>query len=311
MDGYLLTRDLTQRGFTNSEIRRMVSRGELARLRRGAYVTDQLLTAAIDPYDLRTPHRRLIEATADQLHPRAAISHGSAAAVLGLPLFTPMVEHVHVTRDRRGGGVRRPVVWVHGSPLREEDRMVVDGLVVTSLARTAVDVARTVSYNRAVAVADQAMAAGADPGELAEALGQARRWHGCGQARRVVAFADGRSESVGESFSRVTMAELGLPVPVLQLEVFDDNGYLLGRGDFGWPERRTLGEFDGRVKYRKLLRPGEAAEDAVYREKLREDALRDQGWQMARWGWDDIKTPQVIADRVLRAFARAGHPYAL
>ena len=165
MDDYLLTRDLTQRGFSNSEIRRMVSRGELARLRRGAYVTDQLLTAAIDPYDLRTPHRRLIEATADQLHPRAAISHGSAAAVLGLPLFTPMVEHVHVTRDRRGGGVRRPVVWVHGSPLREDDRMVVDGLVVTSLARTALDVARTVSYNRAVAVADQALAAGADPGE--------------------------------------------------------------------------------------------------------------------------------------------------
>ena len=166
------------------------------------------------------------------------------------------------------------------------------------------------SYDRAVAVADQALAAGADPGELAEALGQARRWHGCGQARRVVAFADSRSESVGESFSRVTMAELELPVPVLQLEVFDDNGYLLGRGDFGWPERRTLGEFDGRVKYSKLLRPGEGAEDAVYREKLREDALRDQGWQMARWVWDDLKTPQVIADRVLRAFARAGHPYA-
>ena len=51
--------------------------------------------------------------------------------------------------------------------------------------------------------------------------------------------------------------------------------------------------FDGRVKYSKLLRPGEGAEDAVYREKLREDALRDQGWQMARWGWDDLKTPQA------------------
>ena len=95
-------------------------------------------------------------------------------------------------------------------------------------------------------------------------------------------------------------------MPVLQYEVFDDNGYLIGRCDFAWPERRTLGEFDGRMKYGRLRRPGETVEEAVHREKLREDALRDQGWQMARWVWDDLRSPQVIADRIRRAFARAG-----
>ena len=34
----------------------------------------------------------------------------------------------------------------------------------------------------------------------------AGRWHGAPQARRVIAFADGRSESVGESFSRIRLA---------------------------------------------------------------------------------------------------------
>ena len=284
MDDFLLTRDLSQQGFSSSEIRRMVRRGELARIRRGAYVADGAgRSADLDPYDLRTPHRRLIDATVSQLHPRAAISHGSAAAVLGLPLFTGMVDHVHLTRDRRGGGVRRPVVWVHGSPLREQDRVVADGLVITSLARTAVDLARTLPYDQAVAVADGSLRAGADLGDLAECLEQAQRWHGSGQARRAIAVADGRSESVGESFSRIRISSAGLPEPVLQLEVFDDRGALIGRCDFAWPAHRTLGEFDGRIKYGRLRRPGETVEDAVHREKLREDALRDHGWQVVRW----------------------------
>jgi predicted transcriptional regulator of viral defense system len=309
MDDLLLTRDLSQRGFSSSEIRRMVRRGELARIRRGAYVSDSAARCAeLDPYDLRTPHRRLIDATQSQLHPRAVISHGSAAAVLALPLFAGMVEHVHLTRDRRGGGVRRPVVWVHGSPLREEDRMVSEGLVVTSMARTTVDLARTLPYDQAVAVADGGLAAGACPAELAECLEQARRWHGCGQARRVIAFADGRSESVGESYSRIRIGTAALPDPVLQFEVFDDNGILLGRSDFAWPDRRTLGEFDGRTKYGRLRRPGETVEEAAHREKLREDALRDHGWQVARWTWDDLWRPNVIADRLARAFSRAGSP---
>ena len=46
----------------------------------------------------------------------------------------------------------------------------------------------------------------------------------------------------------------------------------------------------------------------MHREKLREDALRDHGWQVARWTWDDLWRPNVIADRLGRAFTRAGTP---
>ena len=50
--------------------------------------------------------------------------------------------------------------------------------------------------------------------------------------------------------------EQGLPKPDLQVEVYDDRGYFLARSDFGWIERRTLGEFDGQGKYGALRRPG-------------------------------------------------------
>ena len=166
-----------------------------------------------------------------------------------LPLFSHMLETVHVTRDRQGGGVRRRTLRVHGSLLRDVDRCDIDGHPVTSLSRTVVDLARCLPYDQGVAVADRGLAAGCDPSMLAEHLDQARCWQGAPQARRVIAFADGRSESVGESFSRIRLRDAELPLPLLQYEVVDDNGLLIGRCDFVWPARRTVGEFDGLVKY--------------------------------------------------------------
>lgn len=304
MDDVIVTQELLRQGFTNGELERMVRNGDLLRLRRGAYQWPADAAEDLDRWDLRTPHLRLIAGTVPQLHPRAALSHGSAAAVHGLPLFSSMVRTVHVTRDRNGGGVCRPTLRVHGSPLRDVDRSVVGGHVVTCLSRTVVDLARTLPYDQAVAVADRGLALGAELAELAEHLEQARSWQGATQARRVIAFADARSESVGESFSRVKMVPLRLPPPTLQHEIFDAEGTLIARCDFAWLERRTVGEFDGKVKYGRLRRQGETVEEAVHREKLREDAVRDQGWQMARWTWDDFATPIVIGDRLRRAFER-------
>ena len=86
--------------------------------------------------------------------------------------------------------------------------------------------------------------------------------------------------------------------------MFDDLDQFVARTDFAWPEFRTLGEFDGRVKYQRLRRKDETIEEAVIREKLREDALRDLGWQVVRWIWAELFRPQIIRDRLERAFAR-------
>ena len=105
-------------------------------------------------------------------------------------------------------------------------------------------------------------------------------------ARQVLAFADGRSHSVGESRSRVAIARAGLPTPIPQLPVRLARG--VAYSDFGWPEQHTVGEFDGKVKYGRLLRPGQSPGDVVYEEKLREDAIRAQDWEVVRWTWADL-----------------------
>jgi hypothetical protein len=195
----------------------------------------------------------------------------------------------------RGGCV------LHTSPLRPADVVTLDGMRVTSLARTVADLARTLPLDQAVAAGDAALRRGLPVPEVLAVLESCRGWPGVGQARRTAGLLDARSESVGESYSRVRMHEADLPVPVPQYEVYDDRGQLVGRADFGWEEQRVLGEFDGRVKYGRLLRPGQTVEEVVYREKLREDALRDLGWRVVRWTWADVFPGHVLVSRLSRA----------
>jgi hypothetical protein len=222
----------------------------------------------------------------------------------GLPVWGDPLRLVHLTRGS-GTGKRRGHLHLHVTPVEPEETVLLDGFRVTSLARTVVDLGRALPLQQAVAAGDAALRAGLDPVDLTQAVDRAQGRRGIAAARRATSLLDVRSESAGESASRVVLHELGLPPSDLQLEVLDDRGRLVGRCDFGWPEHRTVGEFDGRIKYGRLLRPGQTSEEIVYAEKRREDALRDLGWQVVRWNWADLLQPHVLLDRLHRAFRRA------
>ena len=87
---------------------------------------------------------------------------------------------------------------------------------------------------------------------------------------------------------------------MLQLPVRHAGG--TAYADFGWPEQRTIGEFDGKAKYERLLRPGQTSADAVYEEKLREDAVRAEGWEVVRWRWADLRDFAPTAARLRERF---------
>jgi hypothetical protein len=65
--------------------------------------------------------------------------------------------------------------------------------------------------------------------------------------------------------------------PEPQREIHGLDGRLVARVDFCWEEQRTVGEFDGKIKYGRLLKPGQPIEEALFDEKRREDSLRDLG----------------------------------
>ena len=297
----VLTRELLTDGYSHNEIARLTRSGSLVQLRRGAYTW---MTGEVEASDR---HRRLVLATVPMMSPDVVVSHASAAVLHELPVWSEAMASVQVTRALTGGGRRRGPVHLHASSLAPEEVVRLSGVSVTSMARTVVDLSRSLPFDQAVAAGDAALRAGLTGADLAQALDLSARRPGMAGARRTVAFLNRRSESPGESLSRVVLAQAGLPEPELQYEVFGDDGRLVGRVDFGWPAYRTLGEFDGKVKYGKLLTAGQSAADVVYAEKRREDALRDLGWQVVRWSWADLHDVPALLARLERAFRRGGN----
>lgn len=299
---YLLRRaDALADGFGDAELARMVRRGELHRLQRGTYAH----SPAQLPTDAAARHRLAVLATVAGLRSPATVSHLSAAVLHGLPVWGTALDRVHVLRSPQANGTGSTRLRQHVGRMPDDHLTVVDGVVTTNITRTVVDVARSVPFESAVVIADRALrTGGTSHAQLAECMSLLGRVPGIRAAARVIAFADPLSESVGESRSRVLIHRLGLPEPDLQVRVRRPDGSVIARCDFGWEDRRTLGEFDGRVKYGRLLGPGQEPGDVVFREKRREDELRDHRWQVARWTWDDLNHPRPVADRLLRAFAR-------
>lgn len=287
-------------GFTDAELLRLRRAGTVTPVRPGAYLQS-------GDERLREPAKRhtlLVHSTLPRLAPGAVVSHVSAAVLHGLPVWQVPMGRVHVTRDARAGGRVTRWVHVHVVPFAPGDVVEVGGVAVTSVTRTVMDLARSVPFEAAVVIADAALGSRlVSPEDLLAGYDRVSRLRGGPAARRVLEFADDRSESVGESRSRVALWRSGLPAPVPQWEVRSADGSFVGRVDFGWPELRTVGEFDGRVKYGRLLRPGREAGDAVFDEKLREDALRGELLSVVRWTWDDLGRFEAVAARLRRGFA--------
>jgi predicted transcriptional regulator of viral defense system len=239
-------RELLAAGYTPSEVRRFLRDGRLASVRRGGY------TLGVPPSEPELRHLVQVRAAVPDLAPDAVISHVSAALLHGMDVWGIPLRSVGATRSRRSGARRGAGVHLRAAPLDPDEITSVGGIRVTTPARTVVDVARSVPFEQAVAVADSALHKRlVTPAELDAALARCAGRPGSPAARRAIAFADGRSESVGESRSRVAMTPAGLPAPVLQWEVVTRSGPALGRVDFAWPRFRVVVDVARRVPLRR------------------------------------------------------------
>ncbi len=281
-------------GLTELDVRQRVRDGRLARLRRGV-LTDR---AAAEPVQ---QHLQLARAIALQ-RAEPVFSHVTAAVAWGLPVSAQALDRVWLTR-RQGHGHGRTLrdVVESQSSLGADEVTMASGLVVTSVARTVVDLGRTSALEWGLAAADAALHRGlCSRDELEAAVAAARGRRGIARASRAVAFADPRAESPLESVSRLTISRMALPQPVLQHAILLDDRKV-ATSDFAWLDERLVGECDGAVKYGELLPEGQSARDAVMAEKRREELIREAGWGVIRWGW------QIAWDRQrLEARIRAG-----
>lgn len=277
---------------------RLRRRADVERVRRGAYVrTAESLGPARD-------RRRLALARIVAVHRQSSrplwFSHESAALVWGCDTvgLSGLVHVTQPSRPRSRGS--DPVVRHHGD-LPAAHRAVVDGIPVTSLARTVVDCACALAADRGLVIADSALRRGLDREVLGQVVAARAGTRGVARAREVLCLADPGAQSPGETLVRWALHRGGLPRPELQVEVLTRRGRFFL--DLGWPALRVGVEFDGFVKYSGEL--GNTAAHAVFAEKQRQDALEDEGWRVLRVTWDDLRAPAPLVARVARALARA------
>lgn len=288
---------LASTGISSYRARRLVEQGRLLALRRGVYA---LPTADPAGAGGARDHALQVAAVMASCSFPVVASHRSAALLHELDMIGKQSpEAVTVTRSPRRHGSRslRASVTVHSAELPASHVVVKDGIRLTSVARTVVDLSRTQSFRDGVVAADSALRdRKTTVPELYAVIAECVRWPGIRRARDVVEFSDHRAESALESIGRVVFRDYRLPAPELQVWVGGDLG-VIGRSDYFWPQYRTIAEADGAVKYGK---PGRAIA------QLDRDArLHDAGFEVVHFTWQQITmTPWQVPARIRAAFAR-------
>jgi predicted transcriptional regulator of viral defense system len=135
-EGFVTTRSAADVGITRRTLAGMVERGRLERIARGVY---RLVHSPPGPL---APYREAILWAQSHRGPPVALSHETALAVLGLTDANPSKIHLTVpphARLRRRSSLR---IAIHRAILDDEDVIQHEGLPVTSVPRTVIDLAR-------------------------------------------------------------------------------------------------------------------------------------------------------------------------
>ncbi|MDR3658100.1 MAG: DUF559 domain-containing protein [Mycobacterium sp.] len=228
---------------------------------------------------------------------RAVVAGNSAAALLGAKWVSPALDAELAHDNRRSP----PGITVHTDTLQDGEVLKVDGMLVTSPARTAFDIGRrTTPRLRAIQSLDALTnATDLKPTDVGAVISDHPGARGVVRLRKLLPLVDGGAESPQETRTRLALVDAGLPRPQTQIRVFDDYGDFVARIDMGYEELRVGIEYDGPQHWT----------DAEQRDRDidRYSALLDLGWVIIRVSSDLIRYRLgTFVARVVAAMRAAG-----
>ena len=254
--------DLCALQLTGVDLRRGQRRGEVRQIVFGVWVA----ASVPDSLDLRVqavaravrPHHVVTDRTASWLH--GVDAHVRAEHVAGPPIETCALRGREPTERTGIDGRTRD--------LAPRDVMQLDGVLVTTPLRTALDLGCNLRRREAYA-AMNALARGHEltRDHLIRELQRFRGRRGVIQLRELAALVDPRVESHRESWVLVAIHDAGLVLPEPQYWIVVD-GVPTYRLDFAYPWLRVCVEYDGHDAH-----DGQEAYDEERREWLRRN-----GW---------------------------------
>lgn len=282
--GVVATAQLLALGFTRPALSRRVEQGRLHRLRDGVY--------AVGHSRLGASGLRWAAVLSGGLG--ALLTHQSAAAAWDILSQRGAVQHITVLP---GNGSRsRPRIRVHRTRLTLDDVTLREGLPITTVARTLIDLGDHVhaaQVRRAFVRAEQLRLL--DVEEIDAALERAGRRRGPAVLRGLLRAYDPRWQQT-RSGLELRMLDIVKDARLPQPEV---NAWIAGRweADLLWGDQRLIVEVDGAAIHDL---PGARSRDAV-----RDRALRRLGYRVLRVPEAALDAPATVGARVARALATA------
>ena len=280
-DGRLLRRRTLIRVENPALVDKALRRGQIVRIHRGIYTEGE-------PPDDRERARAACETVTGAL---AVASHRTAARVLGLEVPAGGPDEVTIPRCERRP--HRTDLRFHTSVLAPDDVVDLDGLRLTSVARTLIDLARTEEEYRAVWAIERALWRKVVTTEaLDEALRRARGTPRILRARRLIAAARPQSGSPLETAGRLALVEDGLEEPEVQMPITRADGKN-AFVDLAYRRQRKGLEFDGRSEH--------GMEMAVFADRDRENQIILRDLTIYRFSWFDVFRRRARYLRTVRA----------
>lgn len=207
---------------------------------------------------------------------QAVISGHAAAALHGAQWVAD-----DLPVDVTGSHPRAPRgIVAHRDALLDGEVMVIDGMAVTTPARTAFDLGRWCSVE---AVARLDALGNASRFEQTDVLAVARRHPRARGVRRLISaldLYDPGAQSPRETWLRLLLIDAGFPRPQTQIPVLGPDGHPRYYLDMGWPDARVAAEYDGE-------------QHRLDREQYRHDIIRSE--YIERLGWRRVRV--VAGDR--------------
>ncbi|WP_188777362.1 DUF559 domain-containing protein [Marmoricola endophyticus] len=260
---------------------------ELRRLLRGVYVDSR----ADDSLQTRLAALKLVIPAGVVVTDRtAAWLHGADMALEpGAHLAVPPISVFHRSR---GGRLRNDVTRSGQRMMPDSDVVELDGLLVTTPLRTALDLGRLLPRSQAFAGMDQMLGLGVPHQDLVAGVERFRTRRGVRQLRTLAPLADPRAESPGESALRLHWLDAcpPLPRPQLQVVVPGPNGEPF-RLDLADERSRFAAEYDGEAWH--------GADRETY-DRWRREWLRRMGWTVLVFRRSQVFGQRRDAELMLR-----------
>lgn len=201
------------------------------------------------------------------------------------------IVHREIEVPARRSRSRRPEVRTRRQLLTDDEIVVVEGMLVTSEARTWLDLALRLAMADLVALGDSALRGAARIEEMADLVARAVHRPGVINARHALPLLDARSRSRPESHVRYILHAAGLPAPAVNQPIYSATGEWLAEPDLSYEDVRLAIEYNG---------ADHAGVERMRRDVTRELDVAERGdWRTVAFGPAQVfRRPDQVSNRV-------------